>query len=320
MRDYDKIIEDEGLFFTHPSIKNSLDDKAYKQLLQLELYHWVSTIYWINHSLNFEILTRLANWFMNQHCTPMALDLDMSSGFRQGMLALTRWRVPFLKDRQLKSILIKLIHNMPAPHGFSTNDLLELLPLNLLPVDLKNSFRENLINTTFAENLYFRDLSVNPLLAKFETVKGFECFGCRPSRSEGLLIDPKLQNNMVFDDLSFSSFFSGMNGLVHGGFISMALDEIMGHGISLILNKLSLTTNLNVEFLKPVKCNELYRLESVIEDHSGTIVKATALIKDSGSSKICAKGKGTFYLVNKTMGEKLFPGLPQDPNWSEMFL
>jgi acyl-coenzyme A thioesterase PaaI-like protein len=146
-------------------------------------------------------------------------------------------------------------------------------------------------------------------------VEGYHCIGCHPGRSDGLLLDPQFdpESRESFDDLTFSRRFEGMNHLVHGGFTSMALDEVMGYAINHQYNRLAVTTRLTVKFLKPLKIDQPYRVSAKVEtlDDSRALVRGT--IVDPSSGSVLAEAEADFYLLSEAAASKLLPGALAHP-------
>jgi len=259
---------------------------------------------------------------------------------------LIKWRLGFIKDRMLKSIFYKIYRD---EMGHISQGKRTLLSLNKEVLPKKDNLQQN-IKALFPLHIVKKHLEVDQLislknslpeilekettriigastyrplqpLSIFEDVDGYERFGCKPTRSEGLLLEPKIESdNSAFDIIKFNSKFSGMNGLAHGGFISMALDEMMGYSKTLHLEKFSLTTNLNVEFKLPVKIDRDYVISSRIISIDGSLVKCIGSITDCETGKIAATSQGTFHLVNEKLGHKLFPGIMSNTKTSTMVI
>lgn len=257
---------------------------------------------------------------------------------------LIKWRLGFIKDRTLKAIFYKIYRD---EMGHISQGKRTLLSLDQDVIGKKDNLEQNIkslfplhIAKKYLDQEHLKTLKASlpalleyeakkilssttyrPLqpLALFEEVEGYECFACKPTRSEGLLIEPKIDGiKCVTDTLKFNAKFSGMNGLVHGGFISMALDEIMGYSITLHEGKFSLTTNLKVEFKSPVHIDKEYILKSQILEVDGQVIKCYGTISDKDTGRVSATSEGSFFLVNEKIGHKLFPGIMANSKTSLM--
>ena len=62
--------------------------------------------------------------------------------------------------------------------------------------------------------------------------------------------------------------FAGGPGLVHGGILSAALDDLMGYS-TVIHNRMCVTANLEVNYLIPVPVEEEYELFAWVKGIEG---------------------------------------------------
>jgi acyl-coenzyme A thioesterase PaaI-like protein len=258
-------------------------------------------------------------------------------------VTMIRWRLPLIKNKSLRSLLLKIVNDeakhisngkrtlksigelsLPKQSNMELN-ILKLFPLqiakNILPPDqyleVKN-LSQDIMAGCLEEIMSAKVFKPLEILEKFCHVEGYECFGCHPAKSEGLLLEPVLVDGEIFDNLNLGKSFVGMNGLVHGGFISMALDEIMGYAITLGKKRFSLTTKLEVKFLKPMVCGKDYRINSRIVSEDGNKIAVTGEIV-SLDGEVIASAAGDFYIIGKNLGEKLFPTIVSNPHVSYMF-
>jgi acyl-coenzyme A thioesterase PaaI-like protein len=398
MLNHKTIIEPEALFFGTPEIQQYLPKDKINELLDRELYEWVSSVYW-GEKLGIEYAhkmyeisptpelkdiwwetyreeldhqKRIVDWLLLNGTAPSGptllmkrvqklLDKNRKANcyeqyrevIQKGQIfleetgaILIKKRTPHIKDRTLKAIFYK-IYRDEMPHisqGKKTlleidgniatkkenyiNNIKTLFPLHVAKEILSSEelsllkSRLNEVLTKQAEDVLSVPAYQPPaLLPIFEEVEDYQCFGCKPSRSEGLLLEPKIKSeNSVFDEIVFSKFFTGMNSLVHGGFISMALDEMMGYAITLCHQKFSLTTKLEINFKLPVKCGETYRIEGQIESIEGKKVKCTGKIIEISSGNLCATSTADFYLINSKLCNSLFPGILANSKTSSMVI
>ena len=259
-------------------------------------------------------------------------------------VCIIRWRLPKIKDRSLRSILYKItkdeaghiasgkkILNKHEPYSLSKQEnfldhLDRMFPFHLgrsvlsdekyKEIKLKSKAAILKLSTEIFKAKVYKPLEV---LENFLHVEGYECFACHPTRSEGLLLEPKLINGGVEDFICLGNQFVGMNGLVHGGFISMALDEMMGYAITLGDKRFSLTTKLEMQFIAPMKCNKQYLISAKIISRDDNKIKTSGSIVDPQTNKQIAVATGDFHIVNKILGDKLFPKITNNPYVQYMF-
>ena len=68
------------------------------------------------------------------------------------------------------------------------------------------------------------------------------------NNTDSMQMKPEIKNRKVYAKYSFAKRFEGGPGLVHGGILSAALDDMMGYS-TVIHNIFSVTANLSVNFL-----------------------------------------------------------------------
>ena len=93
------------------------------------------------------------------------------------------------------------------------------------------------------------------------------CFGCSPRNSSGLKMKFYVNKevDLVVSWLSLPDQFCGWGNIAHGGIISTMLDEAMGWGGLIILQRLVLTKSISVDFKSPVLTGTEIRVEGGIE-------------------------------------------------------
>ena len=94
------------------------------------------------------------------------------------------------------------------------------------------------------------------------------CFGCSPKNEAGLkmVFYANEKRDAVVSWLSIPDRYCGWGGLVHGGIVSTILDEAMGWGALVLLRRLVLSKNINVDFVRPVFIGQKIRVEGSVQD------------------------------------------------------
>ncbi|HOO97334.1 MAG TPA: PaaI family thioesterase [Caldisericia bacterium] len=107
------------------------------------------------------------------------------------------------------------------------------------------------------------------------------CFGCGINNKTGLgLKFSMLDGGIAYANLKLSDRFEGMDGLVHGGAISSVLDESMSHAIFRNRMRSSVTADLYVRYVHPVKINESYTVRAWVKNENRKIIETKAQIID----------------------------------------
>ena len=87
------------------------------------------------------------------------------------------------------------------------------------------------------------------------------CFGCSADNPHGLKMRFYADEKAVYSDIEVPRHMSGWNKLVHGGILSVMLDEIMSWAVLNLLKKMAMTRSMTIDFVKPVSIEE--RLKAV---------------------------------------------------------
>ena len=95
---------------------------------------------------------------------------------------------------------------------------------------------------------------------------------------EGMKIHPVVKNNMVQINYTFEERFAGGPGLVHGGILAAAIDDLMGYA-TVIHNHMCVTANLSVNYISPVPVGEEFELLAWVTKIDGKKVSTESIIK-----------------------------------------
>lgn len=109
----------------------------------------------------------------------------------------------------------------------------------------------------------------------------------------------------VLSDISVPEHMCGWNKLVHGGILSVILDEIMSWSVLYILKKMVLTKSMTVDYVKPVSIHQELTAEgkpvNIIGRHE---VLVEGVVYDS-TGDICAKSNGNFALLTPKIAKRM---------------
>jgi uncharacterized protein (TIGR00369 family) len=124
-----------------------------------------------------------------------------------------------------------------------------------------------------------------------------KCFGCSPINPHGLGMNFFAGENSVISKIKVPEFMCGWSKLVHGGILSVILDEIMSWAVLHILKKIVLTKSMTIDYLKPVSVKNELKAEGkpvkLINRHE---VLAQGIIYDP-EGNVLAKSTGKFALL-----------------------
>lgn len=88
-----------------------------------------------------------------------------------------------------------------------------------------------------------------------------ETFVSGSQNDYGMKLSPILKNSKIVSNYNFESRFQGGPGLVHGGILSAALDDLMGYAC-VIHDRSCVTAKLEINYIKPVPVEKEFLLEA----------------------------------------------------------
>ena len=133
-----------------------------------------------------------------------------------------------------------------------------------------------------------------------EPKTGNLCFGCGADNPHGLKLtfhgDP--ESGEAWTEFLPPQFLEGGANMMHGGFISLLLDEVSSKVLSM-QGKRGVTRNLEVSFEKPVNLSGPIRLEAKLLDHDGRkhFIEARLLNPDGD---VLARSKSLLLVFNQS--------------------
>ena len=129
------------------------------------------------------------------------------------------------------------------------------------------------------------------------------CFGCGKNNPHGMRL------KFAYDEAGkrfvcrfrLSKRYTGPPGHAHGGIIATILDEAMGK-VNKIHNVIALTSEISVQYLKPVPLGKPLQVEShEVSVRGRRHINAAAILNQRGD--VLARSQGTFIAVD---AEKMF--------------
>ena len=139
------------------------------------------------------------------------------------------------------------------------------------------------------------------------------CFGCGIDNPCGVELSFTYDGEKVYATYTPKEVHVGFKGLVHGGVVTALLDEAMWWAVAAAKRENTFTTRITVEFKRPVRHGESYRVEGwMVEERRGRVFLVEGQVLDE-SGKMCAKGSGTFLKAPEEVMSMLLEGL-SDPS------
>ena len=124
-----------------------------------------------------------------------------------------------------------------------------------------------------------------------------DCYVCGKKNQSGLQLDFQYDADReeMFTRCVFREYMQGYSGVVHGGFISMVLDEIMAKAC-IHRGTVAVTVQFEVRFRKPVHVEEEMLFYGKITEQRGKRIRAEARCVDA-ENRVRANASAVFLQV-----------------------
>ena len=123
------------------------------------------------------------------------------------------------------------------------------------------------------------------------------CFGCGKNNECGLKLEISYSGKEAKTRKTFEKKFQGWNGIVHGGIITAAIDEVMAYAVGSATGKTGVTAELTIRFKKPVKIGEEYEISAEVVEFNRRKATVKGFIKRDDT--VYAEGKGIYVLLRE---------------------
>lgn len=124
------------------------------------------------------------------------------------------------------------------------------------------------------------------------------CFGCRPASAEGMgLVAVAGGGLAVIGEMTVAPMFEGGPGVIHGGVLSSAVDEVMGFAAKLIGLEV-VTAHLEVDFARPVPVGSTLTLHARIDAVLRKKVYASAEVHVDGAEEPAGTARALFIEID----------------------
>jgi len=136
-----------------------------------------------------------------------------------------------------------------------------------------------------------------------------ECFFCGEKNPVGLKLRFYLieDTEEVTTEYVPSRLFMGLGNILHGGIQSGLFDEIMGWTTHTLTGQMGVTSELNINFLKPVYLGNNLIISCRIISQKNAKVHLESIIK-TAEGEVCTRATGTYYLLPQDKFEQLIYG------------
>jgi acyl-coenzyme A thioesterase PaaI-like protein len=138
------------------------------------------------------------------------------------------------------------------------------------------------------------------------------CFGCGGANPRGmrLVFDRDEARQRIVGRFRLGPDYQGGSGFIHGGIIATVLDEVMSK-VSGFSNVRTVTAELRIEYLKPIRVDEELNVEGFCARREGRQLYHEGEIRNA-AGVLLARGHGRFVVIDRGMphlaGTKTEPG------------
>jgi acyl-coenzyme A thioesterase PaaI-like protein len=130
-----------------------------------------------------------------------------------------------------------------------------------------------------------------------ELIRDNFCFVCGKENPKGMHLEFKREDGKVFSRFSLPEYYQGYGGIVHGGIISLILDEAMAHLQS--SEERFLTGKLTVKFHSLLKVNEEVVVESWVEETRKRFKVTKAKMVRVKDSRLIAQAEAIMFVTKE---------------------
>lgn len=143
------------------------------------------------------------------------------------------------------------------------------------------------------------------------------CFACSSRNTYGLQMKIFSDGQVVCSWLTLPEYVAGWSNVVHGGITSTILDEIMGWAGLYLLQQVTLTKNMSIEFIKALNVGDKIRAQGKVLEYDGKHNATLEGLIFNDQEKICAKAFGNFNVLSFKIAKRL--GVVTDAHIQEFF-
>lgn len=123
------------------------------------------------------------------------------------------------------------------------------------------------------------------------------CFACGTENPIGLKLKFEYTSGGVVANFTPGKEYQGFINLVHGGIISVLMDEAMAYAV--LSRKIkAVTAKMTVSFKKPTRIGEQLTINGRIVEKKGKLIRTTANISQNGM--ITAEATADFLIVGES--------------------
>ena len=139
----------------------------------------------------------------------------------------------------------------------------------------------------------------------------YNCFGCSPYNNSGLQLEFWEDGEDIITKWDPCKSYEGWLGVLHGGIQATLLDEIGGWVTMLKLKTTGVTSEMSVQYLKPVKVSSgAVTVRGRIDSVEGRIAKISASLYNCEREE-CATATLSYFVFPENVAQRryFYPGI-----------
>jgi acyl-coenzyme A thioesterase PaaI-like protein len=138
------------------------------------------------------------------------------------------------------------------------------------------------------------------------------CFLCGTDNPHGLQFHLERCDDRVYLRCIPERHLQGFPGIMHGGFVAMFLDEVIGTAVGVSLDRVAVTRNLDVDYLKPVRVGRPIVVEGWAAGSSGGHFHRGEGTLTDADGVVLARARAEFAVMSRSVVQRIFGLGPGD--------
>jgi len=143
------------------------------------------------------------------------------------------------------------------------------------------------------------------ILNPYSHIQGYNCFGCAPHNEHGLQMEFFLEGEELISEWQPKGFLQGYFNILHGGIQATLIDEIGNWLVMILLKTGSVTSELHVKYLKPVRIDKKGKitLKAKLVENKNNLAKVYVELFDAEGVK-CAEGEPVYFVYPPAIAKR----------------
>ena len=140
-----------------------------------------------------------------------------------------------------------------------------------------------------------------------------QCFGCGPEHPIGLRVRCFKIDDGVLSPILVPRRYEGPRGAAHGGIVTAYLDEVLAGAAVRATDRLSVTGEITVRFVKPVPLETPILGRGRLTTRHDRYVDVEGSLEELATSEVLARARGRFFFQDQfqVQGTRDAPRAPE---------